>query len=221
MVSVLAQIGEAVASPSGAGIFNCPIFSDTSANSLRRQLLLQVAPVLAEAGHRHEASTTSMMTNHHSPSWNAFRICRPSKHGQFVVFFSAHDDLLSNRTIFSYGWIRSGSIRPDKLGAYVGRPLILRPPHIRLRHPPLAGDAFVDQRFAVGGEGGDLRFDDCFRMRSQFRQFVVEIAANALSALQSEVHGLAAVQLGRVGRSVVARLTLQPRNNPAHARRRR
>ena len=33
-------------------------------------------------------------------------------------------------------------------------------PHIRLRNPPLAGDAFVNQGFAVGGEGGDLGFDD-------------------------------------------------------------
>ena len=31
--------------------------------------------------------------------------------------------------------------------------------HIRRRHSPLARHVFVDQRFAVGGEGGDLGFD--------------------------------------------------------------
>ena len=32
-------------------------------------------------------------------------------------------------------------------------------PRFSFRHPPLAGDAFVNQRLAVGGEGGDLSFD--------------------------------------------------------------
>jgi len=31
--------------------------------------------------------------------------------------------------------------------------------YIRLSDPPLAGNTFVNQRLAVGGEGGDLGFD--------------------------------------------------------------
>jgi len=31
--------------------------------------------------------------------------------------------------------------------------------HIRFRDPPLACDAFVDERLAIGCEGGDLSFD--------------------------------------------------------------
>jgi hypothetical protein len=33
------------------------------------------------------------------------------------------------------------------------------PPHVRLRDPPLAGDALMNQRLAIGGERGDLGFD--------------------------------------------------------------
>ena len=33
------------------------------------------------------------------------------------------------------------------------------PVDVRLRDPPLAGDAFVNQRLAVGGKGGDLGFN--------------------------------------------------------------
>jgi hypothetical protein len=31
--------------------------------------------------------------------------------------------------------------------------------HVRLRDPPLAGDALVNQRFAAGGQRGDLGFN--------------------------------------------------------------
>src|SRR6266568_3442179 len=37
------------------------------------------------------ARTTSSTTNHHSPLWMVFLICRPSKQGKFCDFFCSHN----------------------------------------------------------------------------------------------------------------------------------
>lgn len=51
--------------------------------------------------------------------------------------------------------------------------------HVRRRHPPLAGDAFVNQPFTVVDEGGSLGFD-AGSYRKGFLLFGIEILRDGL-----------------------------------------
>ena len=47
-----------------------------------------------------------------------------------------------------------------------------QPRYIRFRKPPLTGDAFVDEGFAVGEECGDLLVENTFGLRCIIRSFI-------------------------------------------------
>ena len=70
--------------PSGAGIFICPIFSDTSLYPSVTSLFLRSFQYLRGLSPPTKTSMTSMMENHHSPSCRIFLICLPLKTASLV-----------------------------------------------------------------------------------------------------------------------------------------